>query len=79
MNEYLLYKRLNSRTSSLTSIKHGYGDCTEFSDLFVALCRAMNIPARTVSLFNFKNKKIFSLPNHNEAEIYLKNKAIGKM
>jgi transglutaminase-like putative cysteine protease len=31
---------------ALYALKNGTGDCTEFSDLFVALCRAKNIPAR---------------------------------
>jgi transglutaminase-like putative cysteine protease len=31
---------------ALWALKNGKGDCTEFSDLFVALCRAKNIPAR---------------------------------
>ncbi len=73
VNDYLVFKKLPRRTSALTSLQQGYGDCTEYSDLFVAISRAMNIPARTVSLFNFKNKNTFSLPNHNEAEIFLKN------
>jgi transglutaminase-like putative cysteine protease len=31
---------------ALWALKNGKGDCTEFSDLFVALSRAKNIPAR---------------------------------
>ncbi len=71
VNEYLTFQRMPERTSALSSIKNGVGDCTEFSDLFVAISRAMGIPARTVSLFNFSEKKQFKMPNHNEAEVYV--------
>jgi transglutaminase-like putative cysteine protease len=36
----------NDDHGALWALKNGKGDCTEFSDLFVALCRAKNIPAR---------------------------------
>jgi len=73
VNDYLVFKKLPVRTSALQSLQNGYGDCTEFSDLFVAISREMKIPARTVALFNYKNSRTFNMPNHNEAEIYLKN------
>ncbi len=34
---------------SIKALKKGYGDCTEYSDLFVTLCRAKEIPARVVA------------------------------
>lgn len=51
------------------ALQRGEGDCTEYSDLFVALCRAKNIPARVVSgyvatLDPDKSK-------HNWVEVYL--------
>lgn len=44
------------------------GDCTEFSDLFIALCRANGLPARYVSGFltDWKNT-----PCHNWTEVYI--------
>jgi len=73
VNDFLAFKKLPARTSALESLKSGYGDCTEYADLFVAISREMKIPARTVSLFNFSKNRAFNAPNHNEAEIYLKN------
>ena len=34
------------------AIEKGYGDCTEFSSLFVALCRACGLPSRLQSGFS---------------------------
>ena len=47
----------------------GKGDCTEYSDLFVALCRARNIPARVISgyIVGFGENST----KHNWAEVYL--------
>jgi len=42
------------------SLKKGLGDCEEMAAIFVALCRAANIPARLVWV-----------PNHNWAEFFL--------
>jgi hypothetical protein len=47
-------------TSVLTALESLHGDCEEMSAVFVALCRAANIPARIVWV-----------PNHNWAEFYL--------
>ena len=49
----------------------GKGDCTEYSDLFVALCRARDIPARVASGYTvgFGSKST----RHNWAEVYLQN------
>lgn len=45
------------------------GDCTEYSDLFVALCRAKKIPARVVAGYT---TKWHTTPKHNWAEVYIK-------
>lgn len=47
----------------------GKGDCTEYSDLFVALCRARDIPARVVSGYTVGYSK--NSNRHNWAEVYL--------
>lgn len=44
------------------------GDCTEYSDLFVALCRANNIPARAISGYT---TEFNNTPKHNWVEVYL--------
>lgn len=57
-------KNIRARTGPYTSVKaalkNRVGDCEERSAVFVALCRAVGIPARLVWV-----------PNHNWSEIYL--------
>ncbi len=47
---------------ALAALKDGTGDCEELSSLFIALCRAKGIPARTVWV-----------PEHCYAEFYLED------
>lgn len=47
------------------------GDCTEYSDLFVALCRAKNIPARFVAGYTVRFDDIS--PKHNWVEVLLQD------
>jgi hypothetical protein len=47
---------------ALKALRDGYGDCEELSSLFIAMCRANNIPARTVWV-----------PGHCYAEFYLED------
>jgi len=56
--------QLGSYTSVLAALKNRVGDCEEMSAVFVALCRAVGIPARLVWV-----------PNHNWAEFYLVDRA----
>ena len=44
------------------------GDCSEYSDLFVALCRAKGIPARTAEGFTTESS---SVPKHSWAEVFI--------
>lgn len=53
---------------ALAALEAKQGDCTEFADLFVALCRANQIPARVIE--GYKTESI-SMPQHNWAEVYL--------
>lgn len=52
--------RIGRYTSVTTALREQVGDCEERSATFVALCRAVGIPARLVWV-----------PNHNWAEFYL--------
>lgn len=52
-------------------LKTEKGDCTEFADLFVALCRANGLPAREIEGFLIKNNQ---LKKHEWPEVFLKNK-----
>lgn len=46
--------------STAETLRDGHGDCDELSSLFIAICRAAGIPARTVRI-----------PEHCYAEFYL--------
>lgn len=54
------------------ALERGKGDCTEYSDLFVAICRAKDIPARVVTGYTVKVDTATS--KHNWAEVYLKDR-----
>ena len=69
-SKHIVYQ-VQPATTALTALKTKKGDCTEYAMMFVAICRAMGIPSRVISLFNFKKRTKFSNPNHNEAEIYI--------
>jgi hypothetical protein len=53
---------IGAYTSVTAAMQNKKGDCEEMSAVFVALCRALQIPARLVWV-----------PNHNWAEFYLTN------
>jgi hypothetical protein len=56
---------------ALYAYKHGKGDCTEYMDLFVALSRAADIPARGLSGFVCPDSaNLSSKGYHNFAEFY---------
>ena len=56
---------------ALYAIKHKKGDCSEYSDLFVALCRAKKIPARVISGISVQEET--KTARHNWAEVYFKD------
>lgn len=57
---------------ALYALKHRKGDCTEFMSLFIALCRAANIPARGIGGYVCAGNCIL-MPDtyHNWAEFYV--------
>jgi transglutaminase-like putative cysteine protease len=56
---------------ALASLKSRQGDCTEYSALCAALCRAQGIPARQTGVFHLRHAaETFSQPNHNSAEVF---------
>ncbi|MHC4570200.1 MAG: transglutaminase-like domain-containing protein [Planctomycetota bacterium] len=57
---------------ALKALELGKGDCTEYSDLFVALCRAKNIPARVVTGYTVRTDVATS--KHNWTEVYMKDR-----
>jgi hypothetical protein len=56
---------------ALWALHKKQGDCTEFADLFVALCRANNLPARFRQGFLVCDIPKGSTPKHDWAEVYL--------
>ncbi len=53
------------------ALKYKKGDCTEFADLFVALCRANNIPARRIGGYISPQDAVLKARDyHNWAEYY---------
>jgi Transglutaminase-like superfamily len=59
VREHLTFKE-GPLKGALKGLNDGSGDCEEYSSLFIALCRAMKIPARTVWV-----------PGHCYSEFYL--------
>ncbi len=60
---------------ALYALKKKKGDCTEYMDLFVALCRAGGIPARGIGGYICtKNTILKPVDYHNWSEIYHKGR-----
>lgn len=55
---------------AVKALKAGHGDCTEYTDLFVALCRAKGIPARFVEGYLSYMPARGDTPKHNWGEVY---------
>jgi transglutaminase-like putative cysteine protease len=54
------------------ALQTGGGDCTEYASVFVALSRAMGIPARLTAEFHFNSgESSFRQPNHHAAEVFI--------
>jgi transglutaminase-like putative cysteine protease len=56
---------------AVKALQQGKGDCTEYSDLFVAICRAKKIPARVATGYTVRVDS--DSPKHNWAEVYLQD------
>lgn len=53
---------------AVAALRAGTGDCTEYSDLFVALCRAKGVPARVIEGYTTTWDTV---PQHNWTEVWL--------
>jgi transglutaminase-like putative cysteine protease len=69
VTDHLQYVIRNDEAGAVKTLRKKKGGCTEYSDLFVALCRAKNIPARVVKGYV---TEFDSIPQHAWAEAYLK-------
>ena len=63
---------VNSDRGAFFAASNGKGTCTEYVSLFVALCRAKNIPARVVKGFYlpFDDNVMTEYPSHAWVEVY---------
>lgn len=71
--EHLHYTVQPEERGALWALKKGVGDCSEYSYLFVALCRASRIPARVQAGFAFHTHTETLEDGHMWAEYYLEN------
>ncbi len=65
--EYLVQGKKD--LGAISALLYKKGDCSEYSDLFVAICRAKNIPARVVTGIAVQSDT--KTAKHNWAEVYL--------
>jgi transglutaminase-like putative cysteine protease len=65
--EYTTHK--DKDWGAVKALRNKKGDCTEYSDLFIALCRAKNIPAMFISGYTVRFGDIS--PKHNWVEVFL--------
>ncbi|MDA1076149.1 MAG: transglutaminase family protein [Proteobacteria bacterium] len=64
----------NSNTSAIDTLIERVGVCRDFAHLMIALCRAVNVPARFVTGTDFGADPGFGPPNfHAYVEVYLGN------
>jgi len=70
---YLRYEIQDEEKGALWALENRVGDCSEYSYLFVALCRAAGIPARVQAGFAFHYAGQILEDGHMWAEYYLEN------
>ena len=62
----------SSTTSACDTLASGQGVCRDFAHLMIALCRAVNMPARFATGFDFGADPILGPPDfHAYVEVYL--------
>jgi len=69
----LTYEIQLEERGALWALQNRRGDCSEYSYLFVALCRAVGIPSRVVTGFAFNTYTEPLSDGHMWAEYYLEN------
>lgn len=57
---------------AVEALKRGRGDCSDFSDVFIALCRAAGIPARSVQGYLLTPPRPGDTQRHDWAEVWLR-------
>jgi len=70
--DHMQYSGYNpSDIGAAAALACGSGDCTEYSDLFVALCRAKGIPARVIEGYGTDSSPGDLSLGHSWTEVYL--------
>ncbi len=70
---HMHYEEQDEERGALWALENGAGDCSEYSYLFVALCRAAGIPAKIQAGFAFHRPSETLENGHMWAEYYLEN------
>jgi hypothetical protein len=70
---HLHFSAQEEERGALWALENGTGDCSEYSYLFAALCRAIGIPARVQAGFAFPYSSGSMEDGHMWAEYYLEN------
>jgi len=70
---HMHYEEQDEERGALWALENGVGDCSEYSYLFVALCRAAGIPASIQAGFGFHRPSETLEDGHMWAEYYLEN------
>jgi len=73
VSKHLKYTVQKKEKGAKWALEHGEGDCSEFSYLFAALCRACGIPARVKAGFAFHSNTETTEFGHMWAEYFLPN------
>lgn len=73
VTKHVRYMAQDEEMGALWALNNGVGDCSEYSYLFVALCRAARIPARIQAGFAFHSSSETTEDGHMWAEYYLEN------
>ncbi|MEM3578606.1 MAG: transglutaminase domain-containing protein [Candidatus Bathyarchaeia archaeon] len=73
VTKHLKYEVQSEEKGALWALENRKGDCSEYSYLFVALCRAVGIPARVQAGFAFHYVNEVIENGHMWAEYYLEN------
>jgi len=73
VTSYMHYAEQDEERGALWALESGVGDCSEYSYLFVALCRAVGVPARVQAGFAFRSVLETLEDGHMWAEYYLEN------
>ena len=73
VSKNLAYEAQDEEKGAVWALEHGEGDCSEFSYLFTALCRACGIPARVKVGVAFHSDAEETSFGHMWAEYFLPN------